>query len=60
MRILNDFRLLGLAAAAAVATISILANLPNGLGACFWQFINLIWIYNFYHLARQVDNMFDE
>ena len=57
MRILNNLQLLCMAMVVGAAVASIIFTLSNGSYAIFWQFITIGWVFNYFRVARIVDNM---
>ena len=53
------FLLLAISAALAAAVASIFYNLGNGIGSYIWQMISIAWIWNFWRVAKMVDEMDD-
>jgi len=60
MRILNDRLLFCIALVLASSVSSILANLGNGINSYAWQLTTIFWIFNFWRVAKVLDEINEE
>ena len=57
MKMLNNFQLLLVAISLAMATASTISNIITG-GSFGWQLGAIIWIFNYYRVAKIYDDTF--